>query len=859
MKILAIDGNSIMNRAFYGIKMLSNSKGFYTNALTGFMNIYLKETEAVKPDCVAVAFDMKAPTFRHKQVSTYKANRKGMPDELFMQMPKIKEILTAMGIKILETEGYEADDILGTVARIFSESGNECCILTGDRDSLQLVDKNVTVRLATNRETVIYDEKKIKEDYELEPKQLIEVKALMGDSSDNISGVAGIGEKTALNLIRQYGSVDGIYENLKEENFTKSVFTKLSNGKEDAYQSRWLGTIVTDAPIDRTCQDYLLKACDGQKLNEILADLEMFRLLERLNASEGAKPAQSPAEEEITLEKIKVSKLTRELVDSLSEKDTACFIFSKGQLSVYADGKIYISEEISQQESLFGGDEAKELALDFFESDCKKICFEGKSAYKYAFSNKRELKNITFICDLAGYLLNSQSSEYTVENLCAVYKTVYRRDMKENADIASIFPLYQRLCEEIRLKEMESLLYEIEQPLCEVLASMEVLGVKADVEGIKAFGVSLSQQIKQTEEKIYSLAGHEFNISSPKQLGVVLFEELSLPAKKKTKSGYSTNAEVLESLTDKHPIVPLILEYRTLTKLNSTYVDGLLKEVRSDGRVHSVFKQTETRTGRISSTEPNMQNIPVRKELGRNMRKFFVAEKGRTLIDADYSQIELRVLASVCGDKNMQDAFLSGSDIHTKTASQVFGVPEDFVEPEMRSAAKAVNFGIIYGIGAFSLSKDINVSVADAKKYISNYLANFPKVEEFMKKTVDFGIKNGYVTTVFGRRRYIPELLSSNKMLQAFGKRAAMNAPIQGAAADIIKIAMVRVYRRLKEEKLDARLILQVHDELIIESAEGCADKAAEILKEEMESCVSLAVPMTVDVNTGESWYDAKG
>ena len=859
MKILAIDGNSIMNRAFYGIKMLSNSKGFFTNALTGFMNIYMKEIEAVKPDCVAVAFDLKAPTFRHKKVASYKANRKGMPEELFMQMPKIKEILTAMGVKILEIEGFEADDVLGTISKIFNESNNHCYILTGDRDSLQLVNENVTVRLATNKETVIYTPEKIKEVYGLSPKQLIEVKALMGDSSDKISGVAGIGEKTALSLISQYGSVDGVYENLKAENFTKSVFTKLSAGKDDAYLSRWLGTIVTDAPIENDCQCYTLKPQNNSALREILSDLEMFKLLERV-CDNSDSPAEEIVEEKIKLSKIKVSKLDENIIKSLTENDEVCFIFKNNSLSLYAKDEIYLSEEISEQATLFDdGNDTKSLVLDFFECPCKKICFEGKTAYKFAFSNDRELKNLIFNCDLAGYLLNSQASDYTVENLCASYKTTYRRDMGENADIASLSPLYKRLCEEIKLKEMENLLYEIEQPLCEVLASMEVYGVKADVEGIKAFGVELTQKIKSTETEIYALAGREFNISSPKQLGVVLFEELNLPSKKKTKSGYSTNAEVLESLVDTHPIIPLILEYRTLTKLNSTYVDGLLKEVRSDGRVHSVFKQTETRTGRISSTEPNMQNIPVRKELGRNMRKFFVAEEGKTLVDADYSQIELRVLASVCGDKNMQEAFLSGSDIHTRTASQVFGVPEDFVAPEMRSAAKAVNFGIIYGIGAFSLSKDINVSVAEAKKYIENYLKNFPNVEKFMNDTVDFGLKNGYVTTIFGRRRYIPELMSSNKMLQAFGKRAAMNAPIQGAAADIIKIAMVSVYKRLKAENLNAKLILQVHDELIIETDESCAEKVAEILKEEMESCVKLSIPMTADVNIGNSWYLAKG
>lgn len=862
MKILAIDGNSIMNRAYYGIRILTNSKGFYTNAITGFMNIFLKEVEAVKPDCVAVAFDLRAPTFRHKKVDTYKANRKGMPDELAQQMPKIKEILKALGVNIFEVEGYEADDILGTISRIFTENNNQCYILTGDRDNLQLINNNVTVRLATNKETINFDINKVSEVYQLEPKQLIEVKALMGDSSDNISGVAGIGEKTAMSLIHQYGTVDNLYNNLETGTFTKSVLTKLQNGKEDAYQSHWLGTIALDAPITNKCDDYENRQVQSQELSEILSDLEMFKLLERLKISsiDSTKKSEPIIEEKVKLEKYKILDLDNKFVTSLEENDTTYFIFADGILKVFYKNTIYVSNSIYQEYSLLGDEESSfDVVLDYFNSSCKKLCFEGKTAYKFAFSNNSDLKNIVFICDLAGYLLNSQSSDYTVENLCLAYKIAYRKDMGDNADIASIPALCERTIAEITLKEMDNLLYEIEQPLCEVLASMEVIGVKADVSGIKNFGINLTEQIKEIEKSVYEMAGREFNIASPKQLGVILFEDLGLPAKKKTKSGYSTNAEVLESLIDKHPIIPLVLEYRTLAKLNSTYVDGLLKCVGTDGRVHSVFKQTETRTGRISSTEPNMQNIPVRKELGRNMRKFFVAGDGNTLVDADYSQIELRVLASVCKDENMQKAFLEGNDIHTSTAAQVFDMPEDFVTPEMRSAAKAVNFGIIYGIGAFSLSKDINVSVAEAKKYIENYLANFPNVNKYMKDTVDNGIINGYVTTIFGRRRYIPELNSSNKMLQAFGKRAAMNAPIQGAAADIIKIAMVKVYNRLKNENIDARLILQVHDELIIEASQDCAEKAKSILKEEMENAVNLDVPMTVDVNSGESWYIAKG
>ncbi len=862
MKILAIDGNSIMNRAFYGIRILTNSKGFYTNAITGFLNIYLKETEAVKPDCVAVAFDLKAPTFRHKKVASYKANRKGMPDELAMQMPKIKEILCAMGIKIIEAEGYEADDILGTISRVFASHNDECVILTGDRDSLQLVNEKVTVRLATNKETVIYTPDKIREVYGIEPKQLIEVKALMGDSSDNISGVAGIGEKTALTLVKKYGSVDGIYDNLDDGTLTKSVYSKLLNGKNDAYESRWLGTISLEAPVSENVDDYADHACDNEKLSEILTDLEMFKALEKLGGKVNDKGSvEIMPEKKIKLKKLNNKPLDMDTVKSFTEKDTVCFIFDGKRLELSTGDTIFTGCVSEEQQSLFedSSKEQEKFITAFFESGCKKVCFEGKTAYKFMAARNSTVKNVKFICDLAGYLLNSQASDYTIQNLCAAYKTAYRSDMGEYADIASLFSLYERLESEISLKEMDKLLYEIEQPLCEVLGFMEFYGVKADAEGIRSFGISLSQRIKEIEHDIYSLAGKEFNISSPKQLGVVLFEDLKLPFGKKTKSGYSTKAEILESLNGRHPIIPLILEYRTLTKLSSTYVDGLLKQIKPDGRVHSFFKQTETRTGRISSTEPNLQNIPVRKEIGRNMRKFFVAPEGKVLIDADYSQIELRVLASVCGDENMQRSFLEGKDIHTSTAAQVFGIPEDFVTPEMRRAAKAVNFGIIYGIGAFSLSNDIGVSVAEAKKYIANYLANFPKVQEFMNRTVEEGIKNGYVTTIFGRRRYIPELSSSNKNLQAFGKRAAMNAPIQGAAADIIKIAMVSVFRRLKEENLDAKLILQVHDELIIEADKSCAKKAAEILKEEMENCVKLKVPLTVDVNIGDSWFTAKG
>lgn len=847
MKILAIDGNSIINRAYYGIRLLSNSKGFYTNALTGFMNIYLKEIDIVKPDCVAVAFDLKAPTFRHKADDSYKANRKGMPEELAMQLPILKEILKEIGVTILEKEGYEADDILGTLSRVFGKDGDECYVLTGDRDSLQLVTDNVTVRLAGTKKTKVFNPEKIAETYNgLTPKQLIEVKALMGDSSDNIPGVKGIGEKTALNLISKYKSIENLYAEIENaDDITDNIKTKLINGKESASKSKFLGTIVLDVPISEDKNEYRIGPKDTNALRETLSSLEMFKLLERLNVSNGEEQA-SIFEVKINLPKFEVKLLS---FDAIKDNDIY-YIFKEVQdkpyLECLIDGVVYFTDD-------------EKLILDTLSTDNNKYCFEAKESIKYAFSNGKKIKNIKFICDLAGYLLRSQSSDYTVSNLSTNYDVTYRGDMEDYADISTLKALCERLKAEIELNKMESLLYDIEQPLCEVLASMETTGICVDINGVKTFGENLSVQIEGLKEQIYTYSGKEFNISSPKQLGVILFEDLGLPCKKKTKTGYSTNVDVLESLVDKHPIISLILEYRTLTKLNSTYVDGLIPLIKEDGRVHSKFKQTETRTGRISSTEPNMQNIPVRKELGRNMRKFFVAKPDYTLLDADYSQIELRVLASVCGDENMQAAFLDGGDIHTRTAAQVFDMPADFVTPEMRSAAKAVNFGIIYGIGAFSLSKDIGVSVAEAKKYIENYLKNYPKVSEFMDKTVEDGMKNGYVTTIFGRRRYIPELTASNKMLQAFGKRAAMNAPIQGAAADIIKIAMVKVYNRLKSEKLDAKLILQVHDELIVEVSESDKEKAKKILGEEMTNAVNLTVPMIADVNEGKSWYQAKG
>lgn len=841
MKLLAIDGNSIMNRAFYGIKALSNKKGTFTNALTGFMNIYLKTAGDISPDCCAVAFDLKEPTFRHKASAAYKANRHGMPDELAMQMPLIKDILRDMGISVIECPGFEADDILGTLAASCGENDN-AYILTGDRDSLQLITDNVTVLLHTTKELIRCTPEKFGEMYNgLEPKQLIDLKGLMGDSSDNISGVKGIGEKTALALISEYGSVEGLYEKLGkgEVTATKSVIAKLEAGAQDAKDSKWLATIVTDAPISRNIADYSYKEKDEAALSQLLTELEMTKLMEKLNI----KPSAAVSAE---AEKLPETEYTLSEMSANDISGSFAFIFAAGEKP-----KLYVS----YNEKLCCFEDEKDI-LSLLSSGFEKQTFGAKPAYRYCLEHGTELKNVVSDGDIAGYLLNASASEYTINGLCALYGCPSYEKLGEYADIAALSGLCTRLDKEISDLGMEKLYTETELPLTEVLASMEFYGVKADTDGIREFGNTLCGEIEGLEQQIYFRAGKQFNIASPKQLGAVLFEDLGLPSGKKTKTGYSTNADVLENLRDKDPIIDMIIMYRQYTKLQSTYVERLLKAVSADGRIHSVFKQTETRTGRISSTEPNLQNIPVRTELGRNMRKFFVSENGRTLIDADYSQIELRILAHLSGDKNMQESFISGKDIHTSTAAQVFGMPEDMVTPEMRRAAKAVNFGIVYGISAFSLAKDIDVSVAKADRYIKSYLSNFPKVKEFMDKAVADAESKGYSETIFGRRRYIPELAAKNKNIQSFGKRAAMNAPVQGAAADIIKIAMVKVFRRLRDEKLDAHLILQIHDELIIEASEKDAARAAQVLGEEMRNAVKLDIPLTADVEMGKSWFE---
>ena len=853
MKLLVLDGNSIINRAFYGIKLLTTKDGRYTNAIYGFMNIFYKLCDELHPDSVAFAFDLKAPTFRHKMYDEYKAGRKPMPPELAEQMPVLKDLLRALGYKIVTKEGYEADDILGTLA--FScKDGDECYIATGDRDSLQLVGDNVKVLLASTKmgrpETNIYDVKRIKDDYGVTPHQLIDIKALMGDSSDNIPGVSGVGQKTAQSLISELGSIQNIYDNIDTIDIRETLRNKLKNDKDSAFMSYKLGEIYKSVPIETDYSFYVPDEGDKGEALSILRSLEMYKLIDKI----GLNTVTYDAKPENTT--VKEYKRVNSLNDFLLKANKLYFVDSvkDGRFeSLAACNGDDICEVNTENDS-----EVEAFINILEDENTEKYTFNIKPLYAYAFSHGFEIKNVKMDLMLAAYLLNPSAKDYDIEKLAAEYNVYYEADGGFSALSETVYPLTVKLSALLEERDQTELLSNIELPLAEVLASMEKIGVKVDKSGIEAFGDMLGERIKGLQSRIYELAGEEFNINSPKQLGEILFVKLAIPTKKKTKSGFSTNAEVLEKLADEYEIVKFILEYRTYTKLKSTYCDGLLKEIAADGRIHSTFNQTETRTGRISSTEPNLQNIPVRTELGREMRKFFIADDGKVLVDADYSQIELRVLSDIADDKAMIDAFNNGDDIHAITASQVFKMPLQMVTPLMRSRAKAVNFGIVYGIGAFSLAKDIGVSRAEADRYIKDYLHHYSGVDRYMNEVVEEAKKNGYVKTLFGRRRYLPELSSSNGMLRAFGERVARNMPIQGTAADIIKIAMIRVYTRLKEENLNARLILQIHDELIVEAPENEKTKAELIVKEEMENACKMKVLLKSDAHSGESWYDAK-
>lgn len=846
MKLLVVDGNSILNRAFYGIRLLTTKDGQFTNAIYGFLTMLLKIQEDVTPDAVAIAFDLKAPTFRHKAYDGYKSNRKGMPEELHQQLQPLKDLLTLLGYTIITKEGYEADDILGTLSHTCKVNGDECVLATGDRDSLQLINDKVTVRLASTKggkaNAILYDEKKIMEDYGVTPRQLIEIKAIQGDSSDCIPGVPGIGPKGAGDLIQRFNNLDYIYENLDTIDIKDGMRKKLRENKDSAYMSRMLGEIKLDIPIDTDINHYLVNCTQPDEASRMMAKLELFSLIDKFKLKEVESAEETPKE------KKKYSLNEKNTIDLLGKE---LYIYSNSKSKGDID-YLYIIEE---------NEIIKTTDVDtVLKSENKKYVYSSKELFAYANKKSFEIKNLVFDVTLASYLLNPNSSSYDIDKLNGEYEVeTYDGEDEFLCNIAPMIDLCNILEKKIEQCNQKKLLNEIEIPLSNVLAKMENLGFAVDKQGIEDFGKMLKENIENLKSEIYNSVGREFNINSPKQLGVALFEDLALPCKKKTKSGYSTSADVLESLKNQHPVVSMVLQYRTLSKLNSTYCEGLLKVIGDDGRIHSSFNQTETRTGRISSTEPNLQNIPVRTELGREMRKFFTAREGWVLVDADYSQIELRVLADISGDKNMIDAFKNNQDIHAITASQVFNMPLDFVTGEMRSRAKAVNFGIVYGIGAYSLAKDIGVTNKEAKNYIESYLKHYSGIDKYMHDVVEKAKDTGYVETVFGRRRYLPELSASNGMTRAFGERVARNAPIQGTAADIIKIAMIKVDKRLTEENLEARLVLQVHDELIVECPSHESMRVAMILQEEMEKAVSLSVPLVADSAVGKTWYDAKG
>lgn len=862
MRLLVLDGNSIVNRAFYGIKLLSTRDGQYTNALVGFMNILQKLQDMVEPDHLAVAFDLPAPTFRHKQYAAYKAGRKGMPEELAQQLPLLKQMLTLLGITLVQQEGYEADDILGTLAAAAAREG-DCFLATGDRDALQLVDDKVTVLLAATKmgrpETVAYDIAAIQEKYGLTPAQLIDLKALMGDTSDNIPGVPGVGEKTALDLLHTYGSLDTIYRDLDTLAIRDSLRQKLAAGRENAFMSRELGTICRTAPIDTAMDTYVVRPVQREPLARLLASLELFKLIERFGLNEPLPmPALDSAEEGASSHPVSPTEGAEALPDLLravretSRMDCLARLEDGSLTGLYAAWEDRVACIPADAPGF------DELLDELDNPNVAKRTHDSKPLCAALLRRGRRPAGIALDTMLAAYLLNPLASSYELPRLAQEYAVDLAAGEAEEP-IRLLSRVADRLEKDIAEQDQAALLHDMEIPLAEVLAAMENAGVAVDGPGIAAFGDTLQARIDDIQQQIYDAVGYAFNLNSPKQLAKALFEDLGLPAKKKTKSGYSTSAEVLEGLRNAHPAVSMLLEYRMLAKLKSTYCDGLLKVIAPDGRIHSSFNQTETRTGRISSAEPNLQNIPVRQELGREMRRFFRAPAGWVLCDADYSQIELRVLAHMAGDSTMIEAFNSDADIHRITASQVFGVPEELVTPLMRSRAKAVNFGIVYGIGAHSLSQDIGVTYAEAKAYIDEYLRHYSAVAGFMDRLIETAKAAGYAETLFHRRRPLPELKASNGMTRSFGERVARNMPIQGTAADIIKYAMIRVYNRLKAEGMRARLILQVHDELIVEAPEEEAQRAAAILKEEMEAAAHLSVRLAVDVHTGKTWYDAKG
>ena len=852
MKLMILDGNRIVNREFYGVRPLNAPDGTPTNAVYGFLAILQRMLDEQKPEAVCVCFDLKVPTFRHKACDFYKAQRKPMPEELAVQMPLLKETLDAMGIRRYEIEGYEADDILGTAAAVCEKSGWDCVLVTGDKDSLQLVSDTTSVcNVKTVRgqtETILYTPESFHAEYGFAPAQMVDLKALMGDSSDNIPGVPGIGEKIALDLVRRYGTVDKIYSSLAELDIKDGVRKKLTEGEDSARQSYWLATIVRDVPLSFKPEENIWNNSYTPELYGVMKRLGFKRFIDKWGLTE----SESVPTEADTSEKLKEQIVSDEagmdaLIAAVRKAKRIAIVPTDGLDAV----EICDGETVYRAQWSVAGGKYNELLSTVFSAEVKKLGHNIKDLMGLLMKDKLPVEGFTFDTALAAYLLDANDGDYSLPRISAKYLN------RELDGAQAIFELYSVLDEKLDELGMTKLYYEVELPLCRVLADMEASGFYVDRKALYDFGESLNDGIAQMQAGIWAHAGHEFNINSPKQLGEVLFEELMLPSGKKTKSGWSTNADVLEKLRGKHPIIGEILEYRMLTKLKSTYADGLLKVIAPDGRIHTNFQMTVTATGRLSSTEPNLQNIPVRKKLGAQIRKMFVASPGKVLVDADYSQIELRLLAHISGDKAMQEAFLSGEDFHTVTASRVFGVPLDEVTPALRSRAKAVNFGIVYGISAFSLAQDIGVYPSEAKAYMEAYLDKYHGVRDYMKSIVEKAKADGYVDTLFARRRYLPELKSANFNVRSFGERVALNMPIQGTAADIIKIAMVNVHRRLAEEGLEAKLILQVHDELIVECPDSEAERVKEILTYEMENAAALSVPLTVDAHIGHSWAEA--
>ena len=879
-KLLLIDGNSIINRAFYGImgsKMLMTEDGTYTNAVYGFLSILFKELDDIKPEYLVVAFDLKAPTHRHKMYDKYKANRHGMPEELAMQMPILKETLKAMNVCIIEKEGYEADDILGTLAKWGQKEELEVTVLTGDRDSFQLIDKNIKVRIPRTKmgktETEDYTVEKIEEEYGLEPLDLIEVKGLMGDASDNIPGVPGVGEKTALNLIKQYKSIDEVYNNIDEQK--GKLKEKLSENKDLAYLSKTLGTIDTNAPIEKDLNVFQIEEWNKPEVLEIFKRLKFNRFIDRFALQDnvgGTSLGESQINTEIEHERIADKTKLAELKQEIQENKAMYYYLTEEKFIIYSP----------KTNKCFSVENVQDFKDIFEDKNILKCSYKQKEEFIILWDKGIEAKNLMFDIAIAGYILNSNINKYTIEYLANEYINFDIAEYLSNTEKTeaeqitlfdnveqpkedktyiyayTIYKLYNVLTQKMKEAGSIDLFNKIEMPLTEVLASMQYEGIYTDKQELLDFGKELQEKIDILTQEIYELTGEEFNINSTKQLGEILFEKLKLTVKKKTKTGYSTDVDVLEKIKYEHPVIEKILEYRQLQKLNSTYVEGLIPYIDETGRIHSKFHQTVTTTGRISSTDPNLQNIPTRMELGRKLRKVFKPEQGYIFVDADYSQIELRVLAHISEDKNMIEAFCNNEDIHAQAASKVFNIPLEEVTKEERTKAKAVNFGIVYGISEFGLGEQLGVSRKKAKEYIEQYLDKYSGIKEFMTNIVEETKEKGYVETLYHRRRYVPELKSNNYMVRQFGGRVAMNTPIQGTAADIMKIAMINVYNKLKENNLKSKLIVQVHDEILVETLESEKEQVKQIVKEEMENVIKLKVPLLAEVEEGHNWYEAK-